>query len=372
MYHYGLEADDHRDEFSVSSFKNERKYFFVKHSDLSSIFSIKPKYHNHDNLLSSLTAILSVDASQKLELNVKRSHLGLLVNLLNVVENSARGFKHKIDYDEFNVKKSDAQKIEEPPSHNNNNDWDENKSYSQVSILKEYDLSSAEGDDANLDFEMEQDNCGGADHADKKDLCYLSGSEVSSSSSSVAAASAFTSIELHRRKRRQAKKEASLKEPLAIHVMRERNEEHVQLNFTLLFSLNHLGLNLFNDGKKETNLNLYKMSMQLELNKALQKVLFNLKKMEISNGSGLKNVTPETVMFTSDSRLLNKKLFRHKPNVGKNLTSTPELKVSPASKKSERSLFNFDKYLTSDLNRALFVTTFKTKLNMLRIFPLNI
>jgi hypothetical protein len=356
IYHYQLEANE-RDDFAISLFKNEKKYFFVGNSDLNSVFSIKPKYHNHDNLLSSLTAVLAIEIGKKTELYLGKSYLSLIIDIFTVLENTVINFKQKIDYAEFNVK----QNQQPNDSINKNNkfenpittDWDESKSYSQISILKEYDLSSLD-DEENQDFDMEES--GGTDYIEKHEFCYLSGDEVSSSSSSMAPP--FNTLEMQELKRKQLKKtnikrnQASRNVSPTIYIMREKNEEQVQLNFTILFSLSNLSLNLINESSKIlTNFSMHKMNIQLELNKTLQKCLFNLKKFEIKNE--LKDKMLNNVIFTSDADVMNKKLFRHKIE-SKNMASTPDAKPFIPNKSEQIFLeITFTRTLLSHLNKKL-------------------
>ena len=347
VYYYQIPIDS---DINPSLFQNDKKDFFLSSADLNSLFIVKPKYHNHDNLLSGLSFILNIDLSKKIDFNLKKSHLHIIVCWLSIIQQFITNFKYKIDYKEFESNKTKANENESNPNLDDgtNTDWDETKSYSQVSILKEYDLSSFDENENIDDVEYFQD-----EHFlyknrlyDDEDHCSLS--EVSSSSSSVNISNLEIKKEKRKRKRTirqlpeqhqmgahlsdsQTNPTASSANPNTglnnpggrlsptIYVMREKNEEQVQLNFTLLLSVANINLNLVSDNSTHSNEKVFKLSLlkinsQLDANSSFQKLLLNLKKFQITeeslNAPALNKI--DSIIFSSDPDCINKNLFQFK------------------------------------------------------------
>lgn len=108
---------------------------------LNSVFNLKPKYHQYNNLLSSLSLVLIVDISKKVELNLRQSELELTIGWSSLFIKTFRDYKQKIDYDEFAAKIN--YNLDESGNNSDNSeiiDWDDTKSYSSISITKEYEL----------------------------------------------------------------------------------------------------------------------------------------------------------------------------------------------------------------------------------------
>ncbi len=211
----------------------------------------------------------------------------------------------------------------------NTTDWDDSKSYSSISILKEHDFN-AENEPAEMRSEDELDE---PELNNDAEHCSMSTGDLSSSS--------LSSIEPNKQqaKRNHAhgkkpqniinqklasnnfiQKTTGLLSPVVYSIMRERTEEQVQLNFTLQISANHLNLNLI-DRKDYVTFSLEKMLSQLDINNIYQKFQFKLKAFDIFTG----NLTPQEmnnktsdafdrVIFTSNSGFLNQKLYLNVQN----------------------------------------------------------
>ena len=121
---------------------NDYLHTIVPGIDLNSVFSLKPKYHQYDNLLSSLSVVFNVDVSKKIDINLKQAELELIVGWSSLIERTLLNFKQRIDYEEFEAKIN--YDVEEPcearSGCDETSDWDDTKSFSSISISKEYDL----------------------------------------------------------------------------------------------------------------------------------------------------------------------------------------------------------------------------------------
>jgi hypothetical protein len=106
--------------------------------DINSVLTLKPKYHQYDNLLSCLSIVFNVDISRKIEINLRQSELDLIIGWSSLLERTFKGFKQTIDYDEFEAKIN--YNLEGDSNSSELLDWDDNQSYSTISILKEFEL----------------------------------------------------------------------------------------------------------------------------------------------------------------------------------------------------------------------------------------
>ena len=83
---------------------NDYLHTIIPGIDLNSVFSLKPKYHQYDNLLSSLSVVFNVDVSKKIDINLKQTELELIVGWSSLIERTLLNFKQRIDYEEFEAK----------------------------------------------------------------------------------------------------------------------------------------------------------------------------------------------------------------------------------------------------------------------------
>jgi len=114
----------------LTGFQVAHSKLLIASCDVNSVFNLKPKYQQYNNLLSSLSMIFNVDVSKKAEVNVRVEELELLIGWVCFIEKTARGFRTRIDYDEF-----DARNGYEDPSEADRIDaeeWDEAISYSTI------------------------------------------------------------------------------------------------------------------------------------------------------------------------------------------------------------------------------------------------
>ncbi len=78
--------------------------FLVNNIDLNLLFAIKPKYHQYDNLLSSLAFYLHIDWVKKCDLNLRTSQIDFLILLVSKLLVTINEFGFKIDYSELDTK----------------------------------------------------------------------------------------------------------------------------------------------------------------------------------------------------------------------------------------------------------------------------
>jgi hypothetical protein len=128
--------------------ENKLKHSIVSSFDLKAVFSLRPKYHQYNNLLSSLTVVFNLNIPQSLTVKLVDNQLLMITQWTDVIKLLIMNVSFFIDYAAYEAKE-DVEQIDEYDNTNNNNDdllndemSDETKSYSTVSILKEYDLES--------------------------------------------------------------------------------------------------------------------------------------------------------------------------------------------------------------------------------------
>lgn len=155
---------------------------FLTGFDINSVLTLKPKYHQYDNLLSCLSIVFNVEIARKIEINFRQSELDLIIGWVSLLGKTAQGFKQRIDYDEFEAKINYNLEGSDLNSSETCLDWEDNQSYSTISILKEYELadSTRESEYAASSKECTDDNYLESDNRQFS----FSSDEVSSTSSS--------------------------------------------------------------------------------------------------------------------------------------------------------------------------------------------
>jgi hypothetical protein len=83
---------------------NQSREYLVHNIDLNVLFAVKPKYHQYDNLLSSLGFYLHVDWLKKCDLNVRNSHVEFFMLLVSKLVTTFGDLAFKIDYAELDTK----------------------------------------------------------------------------------------------------------------------------------------------------------------------------------------------------------------------------------------------------------------------------
>jgi hypothetical protein len=78
--------------------------FLINNIDLNLLFAVKPKYHQYDNLLSSLAFYLHIDWVKKCDLNLRKSQIGFLILLVSKIVSTLNEFSSRIDYSELDTK----------------------------------------------------------------------------------------------------------------------------------------------------------------------------------------------------------------------------------------------------------------------------
>jgi hypothetical protein len=358
--------------------------------DLNSLFTLKPKYHHYDNLLNSLSIVYNVDIASKVLISVKRSKLELIISYLGITQTALNEFKYCLDLDEFKAKRPSNNmngSHEEPRRVGFGTDWDENKSYSSVSILREYDLNGFDYEE-NEDVENEEED--EVDEADQSYAAYrykrdrldskystednnaideysVSTGELSSSSSVSLSSTGAAGRRIRRQKprprshtgvynqqqqhqphlqshrlRTYSKDEHQPNSP-SIMVMRERkHDEQVKLNFSSQLTLaGTLSICMIDDNQsRQVKLSMHKLYSLVETNNVFQKCIIRLRRIEILNESineaGQSGI--ESLIVCTEPNTLNKHIFLN----------------DKSNKQSENFLeLTFTRALVSDLNKKL-------------------
>ena len=84
--------------------KHEEKEFLVSNLDSNLIFAVKPKYHQYDNLLSSLSFYLSIEMAKNCDLSLRKSQLGFILLLTSKLSATFGDFVYQIDYTDLDMK----------------------------------------------------------------------------------------------------------------------------------------------------------------------------------------------------------------------------------------------------------------------------
>jgi len=345
-------------QIDLKNFQLNNREHFLFSFDLSILFTLKPKYNNHNNLLHSLSVVFNLDASKKsIDFYLRSIDLKTFINLLSKLDKTCSKFKYKLDYSEFEAKINyDTQKEEDEEEATTTAskpvDMESvHSSYSTISISKEYDLVMM--DETNLDDEH----------------CSLSSSSSSSSYDKNDYPSIYssTSSDQNQKKKQQRlvsttkkpirnnkKKEES---PVFLIMEREKTEQQVKLNFAFNLALANLTFNLIdlNEIKKQQFLTfqLEKLNAQLDMNNIFQKCEIKLKKFLIyENNDHLNSVIVTTTSTTTNKSLFLDFVFTRAlvSNLNKKLGTHHQIKVAsettPLNKKQRVIRSNHQKWIT--------------------------
>lgn len=153
-FHTFFYAEDYlHDYVDMSLFKPEHRETIVSPLDINMIFTLKPSYNQYDNLLSSLSFALSIDCAKPIEIQVRRSHSDLVIELVRNLYSTLSRFESRIDLEQFDhvIKMRAAEKNLANRAFETTFE-DDTRSYSTLSIMREYELSSI--DDELLDVKL--------------------------------------------------------------------------------------------------------------------------------------------------------------------------------------------------------------------------
>ena len=405
IYYYKLDQETENIDIinPMFDYAKEKRDFILTNINFNSLFTVKPMYNHHDNLLSSLSIILNIDIQHKIDINFKNSHLNFIINWLIKSNRLLTNFRYKIDFKEFQPNINYDQINQDFDGNNTaNTDWDENKSYSVVSILKEYELSSFD-EDKMMDTNDESSNLeeygrlfSSNKKEDNSEHCSLSTSELSSSSSSMS----VNNKKIKRKIRKntdnimntttqiQQKSSIALVQAISplsqrknifeyssdylskttktakVSIMREKLKDKVNLNFALFLSVSNINLSLILDDKvnlclqQRTPLSDYdlikfsfsKIKAQLDVNNTFQKLIFMMKKFQINNDLVINTTTKldnklEHLIFTSEYDTINKNLF--------NKTNQKSSAATSSTHNANFMEITFTRALISNLNKRL-------------------
>lgn len=213
--------------------------------DFNSVFMVKPKYHQYDNLLSSLTIILDLEINQKIQFNTSLDSLEFILNLVYFFCQCGSDFEYKINYGTIKVSSPDTSNRTRQTSE------DDAKSYSSISILKEYDWVDSE--ECDVDYEP------------------LSTGDLSSSESNL------SNYSKYRPKNLSLVKKFSLE---------HKNDENAKINLSLNFLLKSLSVRLSHNGPDTIDLDLNRLIFESDINQIYQKFEIKLKKANINSTMG--------------------------------------------------------------------------------------
>ncbi len=119
----------------LTGFQVTNNNLLIAGCDVNSVFSLKPMYQQYNNLLSSLSMVFSVDVSKRVEVNVRGEELETLIGWVGLIEKTARGFRQRIDYEEFEARVSYGPDGSEAERSGVEEDWDEARSYSTIRLV---------------------------------------------------------------------------------------------------------------------------------------------------------------------------------------------------------------------------------------------
>lgn len=216
----------------------------VDRVDFNSVFMVKPKYHQYDNLLSSLAIILDLEINQKINFNINLDNLKFCLNFIDKLFQCLSDFEFRINYDEIKCASPNTSRTRQTSE-------DDSKSYSSVSILKEYDW--VDTDECDIDYEP------------------ISTGEVSSSESNV------SNYSKYRPKNLNLVRNFSL-----VH----KNDENAKINFSLNFLINSLSVNLSESESESLTVVLNRFIFESDLNQLYQKYEIKLKKVHVGSSNG--------------------------------------------------------------------------------------
>lgn len=148
-------SDYPHDYLDMSLFRADLRRLLLTPLDTHMVFSVRPAYNQYDNLLSSLSFVLNIECARLAEIELRKSHADLIIEWCGRISTAARTFESRIDvaqYEEI-IKNSSAaraatheRKAAALEAFETTFDEDDNRSYSTLSIMKEYDLSSLDED----------------------------------------------------------------------------------------------------------------------------------------------------------------------------------------------------------------------------------
>lgn len=146
-------SDYAHDYLDMSLFRADSRRLLLTPLDTHMVFSVRPAYNQYDNLLSSLSFVLNIECARLAEIELRKSHADLIIEWCSRISRAARTFESRIDvaqYEEIIKNSSAARATHERraarEAFETTFDEDDNRSYSTLSIMKEYDLSSLDED----------------------------------------------------------------------------------------------------------------------------------------------------------------------------------------------------------------------------------
>lgn len=81
--------------------KSTQHEYLLGNVDINVMFTVKPKYNQYDNLLSSLSIFLNTQFVKKCDIHVRRSQLEFIVMLASRLAAAITNFNYRIDYSEI-------------------------------------------------------------------------------------------------------------------------------------------------------------------------------------------------------------------------------------------------------------------------------
>ncbi|CAF0864916.1 unnamed protein product, partial [Brachionus calyciflorus] len=301
-------------KIDLNNSSNSQSRVLLDKFDFNTIINVKPKYHQYDNLLSSMSIVFNMEINKKIDINLSLDDLKLILDIIKIISESTKNFEFKINYDEI----EGLNQFSRERQHSD----DDTRSYSSISILKEYDWIDT--DESKCDFDD------------------LSTGEVSSSSESI-----HSNYSKHKPKNLNPVRNLTL--------LSHKNDEQAKINFSLNVLINSISLNL-KETLNSVQIGLNRLLFESDLNQIYQKFEIKLKKFQVmsSKGSILTSETDNFMHLTYTNALV------------KNLTKQIGLKKTRSLKKkftkhqkwlSEVNLSLQDFELAYNLN--LFETIFK-------------
>lgn len=283
--------------------------------DFNSVFMVKPKYHQYDNLLSSLAIIFDLEINQKIQFNASLDVLEFILNLIYFICQCGSDFEYKINYEDVKVSSPDTSNRTRQMSE------DDAKSYSSISILKEYDWVDSE--ECDMDYEQ------------------ISTGDISSSESNV------SNFSKYRPKNLNIVKKFSLE---------HKNDDNAKVNLSVNFLVKSFSIRLSHNGPNTIDLDLNRLIFESDINQIYQKFQIKLKRARVFSSTGK--------IFVSESE--NFLSFIYTSVLVKNLTKRIGIQMNKSLKKNFQK---HHKYIDEinlkigsfefDYNRKLFELVFE-------------
>lgn len=133
----------------MSLFKADQREILIAPVDINMLFTVKPSYNQYDNLLSSLSFVLNIECAKPIEIRVRKTdHTDLIIERARKLVETMRAFESRIDFELFERElKSRAAAAAAAAQNNRSRAYettyeDDTRSYSTLSIMREYELSS--------------------------------------------------------------------------------------------------------------------------------------------------------------------------------------------------------------------------------------